>query len=112
MLSDELLADSDWNAAGHRYAERQDADYGAVSKVTRWAWQMFQQTGPEADCLRARALPLIAQDPTRVPETTPALFSPQRDARARFFGESPRIGWPNQHQVCPEAVEPTQLGCG
>ena len=59
------------------------------SKVTRWAWQMFQQTGPEADCLRARALPLIAQDPTRVPDT---LFSgpdfPLRpNARARFFGE-------------------------
>jgi len=93
VLSDELLADSDWNAAGHRYAERQDADYGAVSKVTGWAWQMFQQTGPDGDSLRARALPLIAEDPSRVPDT---LFSGPDfplgpDARAKFFAEDLQI---------------------
>jgi len=60
-----------------------------VRKVTGWFYDMLQRLGPEADARRARALPLIAQDPTRVPDT---LFSgpeaPLRaDARARFFGQ-------------------------
>jgi hypothetical protein len=46
-------------------------------------------TGPEADARRARALLLIGQDPTRVPDL---LFSGPEvsvasDSRARFFGE-------------------------
>lgn len=89
ILSDELLADSDWDAAGHRYATCHDRDYGAVRTVTGWFYDIFQDLGAEADARRSRALPLIAQDPTRAPDV---LFSGPEfplDAfsRARFFGD-------------------------
>lgn len=89
VLSDELLAASDWDGAGHRYAKRHDEDYGTIHKVAGWCHDVFQRLGPEADARRARALPLIAQDPTRVPDT---LFSgPEFPLNAasqpRFFGE-------------------------
>jgi 2-polyprenyl-6-methoxyphenol hydroxylase-like FAD-dependent oxidoreductase len=89
VLSDELLANSDWDAAAHRYAERHDQHYSTVRKVTGWFYDMFQRPGPEADARRARALPLIASDPTRVPDV---LFSGPdfplgADAKSRFFAE-------------------------
>jgi 2-polyprenyl-6-methoxyphenol hydroxylase-like FAD-dependent oxidoreductase len=89
VLSDELLAGTDWDAAANRYAQRHDADYGVVRKVSGWFYDVFQRPGQEADARRARALPLIAQDPTRVPDV---LFSGpdfplDATSRARFFGE-------------------------
>jgi menaquinone-9 beta-reductase len=89
VLSDELLAGADWDAAGHRYAQHHDEHYGAVRKVSGWFHDLFQRLGPQADARRARALPLIAQDPTRVPDV---LFSGpdfplDANSRARFFGE-------------------------
>ena len=92
VLSDELLGGSDWDAAANRYAQRYDADYGAVRKVTGWFYGIFQRLGPEADALRTQALPLIARDPTRVPDV---LFSGpdfplDESSQARFFGEDLR----------------------
>lgn len=89
VLSDQLLHNSDWNTAGHRYAEQHDRYYGAVRMVSGWFHDLFQEVGDEADARRARALPLIAKDPTRVPDV---LFSgpefPLHDrSRALFFGE-------------------------
>jgi 2-polyprenyl-6-methoxyphenol hydroxylase-like FAD-dependent oxidoreductase len=89
ILSDELLADSDWDAAAHRYAKCHDRDYGAVRTVTGWFYDIFQDLGPQADIRRFRALPLIAADPTRVPDV---LFSGPEfpldgRSRARFFGD-------------------------
>jgi 2-polyprenyl-6-methoxyphenol hydroxylase-like FAD-dependent oxidoreductase len=89
VLSDELMANSNWQAAGDLYAQRHDQHYGAVQKVSGWFHDMFQRLGPEADERRARALPLIAEDPTRVPDV---LFSGpdfplHAESRARFFGE-------------------------
>lgn len=89
VLSDELLANKDWNAAGHSYATRHDQHYGTVRKVTGWFYDVFQRLGPDADARRARAMPLFAQDPSRLPDT---LFSGPdvplaADARSRFFGE-------------------------
>lgn len=94
VLSDELLANDDWNAAGHSYAARHDDHYGTVRKVTGWFYDMFQRLGPEAESRRARAMPLFAQDPTRLPDT---LFSGPdaplaSNARARFFGEDAERG--------------------
>ena len=93
VLSDELLAGADWDAAASRYAERHDTDYGVVRKVTGWFHDLFQRLGPEADARRARALPLIAQDPTRVPDV---LFSGPEvplaaSSRARFFGDDSEV---------------------
>ncbi|HLZ92464.1 MAG TPA: NAD(P)/FAD-dependent oxidoreductase [Candidatus Acidoferrum sp.] len=89
VLSDELLANPDWVVAGERYAARHDQHYGTIRTVSGWFYDVFQRLGPEAEARRARALPLIAQDPTRVPDM---LYSGPdlpvaANARARFFGE-------------------------
>jgi menaquinone-9 beta-reductase len=88
-LRDALLRNEDWDAAGHDYAREQDRYYGKLRTVAGWFREFFMITGPEADARRARALPLIGQDPTRVPDL---LFSGPEisvasDSRARFFGE-------------------------
>jgi menaquinone-9 beta-reductase len=89
-LRDALLSDSDWDASGHRYAEMHDNYYHRSRTAAAWFRAVFQEQTPEADARRRNALPLIAQDPTRVPDH---LFSgpemPLDDTvRARFFGES------------------------
>lgn len=93
VLSDELLAGADWDAAAHRYAQRHDADYGVVRKVSGWFYDVFQRLGPEADARRARALPLIAQDPTRVPDVlfSGPEFPLDANSRARFFGDDTQV---------------------
>ena len=50
---------------------------------------LFQDPSPEAAALRPRAMPLIAEDPTRVPEHIFSGPDLPLDAhvRARFFGE-------------------------
>jgi hypothetical protein len=51
---------------------------------------MFQEQGPEADQRRATALPLIAADPTRIPDHIicgPEL-SIDESVRLRFLGQS------------------------
>jgi len=89
VLSEELLGDKDWAAAGERYAERHDQHYGTIRKVSGWFHDIFQRLGPEAEARRARALPLLAEDPMRFPDQ---LYSGPdlpmaADARVRFFGE-------------------------
>jgi menaquinone-9 beta-reductase len=93
VLSDELLAGADWEAAALRYAQRHDADYGVVRNVSGWFYDVFQRLGPEADARRARALPLIAQDPTRVPDVlfSGPEFPLDADSRARFFGDDTQV---------------------
>ena len=88
-LRDRLLAGEDWAAAGHAYAAEHDRYYAAVHRVDGWFADVFMEVGPEADERRARALPLIAADQTRIPDVP---FSgpeqPADDAaRRRFFGE-------------------------
>ncbi len=89
ILRDKLLANEDWDAAGHAYAVEHDGYCRKVHEVVGWYTDFFLETGPEADARRARAFPLIAQDPSRQPDL---LFSgpdmPVDDGtRRRFFGE-------------------------
>jgi hypothetical protein len=89
VLRDKLLANGDWDAAGHAYAEDHDQYCRSVHDVVGWYTDIFLATGPEADARRGRAMPLIAQDPTRQPDL---LFSGPdiplgEGARRRFFGE-------------------------
>ena len=89
MLRDHLLANTDWDAAGHAYAEEHDRHYGVIHTVDNWQTQMFLAIGPEAEACRARALPLITQDETRVPDhvySGPDLPADEV-VRRRFFGE-------------------------
>lgn len=90
VLADELLSDDNWDAAAHRYAQRHDEYYGVVKMVSGWFYDVFQRLGPEADARRGRALPLMAQDPTRIPDV---LFSgPEspldENSKSRFFGSA------------------------
>ncbi len=88
-LRDELLGSDDWDAAGHAYARAQSGDFSAVHALEDWLRTIFLETGLAANARRERALPLIAQDATRVPD----LFGMGPDApvseevRQRFFGE-------------------------
>jgi len=89
LLRDQLLSTEDWDAAGHAYASAHDRSSRATQMANTWYTQLYLETGPEADARRARALPLLAQDPTRDPDT---LFAgpdvPLSEAvRKRFFAE-------------------------
>lgn len=89
VLRDQLLHHDDWEAAGHVYAELHDRDYHAIHTAEDWLRAMFLETGPEADARRAKALPLIAQDGTRMPDLYglgPEVPTSET-ARRRFFGE-------------------------
>lgn len=70
VLGDRLLTTSDWSAACDDYAHEHDRYYRVIHEVTLVLKDMFQRPGPEADAWRERALPLIAQDPARVPDHT------------------------------------------
>ena len=89
LLRDQLLATDDWEIAGRRYAEAQHRDFMQVHTLEQWYRTMFLSTGPEADRIRARALPAIEADLSRIPD----LFGMGPDAaadetaRRRFFAE-------------------------
>jgi 2-polyprenyl-6-methoxyphenol hydroxylase-like FAD-dependent oxidoreductase len=89
VLRDHLLSRENWDEAGHVYAEEHDRHYGVIHTVENWLSQMFFETGIEGEARRARAFPLLAQDPTRAPDH---LFSGpdlplDETVRRRFFGE-------------------------
>ena len=89
VLRDHLLASPDWDRAAHAYASEHDDYFATCHTATVWQRQVFQEQTPEARLRRQKAMPLIAEDPTRVPDY---LFSgpdlPIDDSvRARFFGE-------------------------
>jgi menaquinone-9 beta-reductase len=89
VLRDQLLASNNWDEAGHAYASAHDRYHAAVHEYTKLFYQMFYAIGAEADARRARALPLIAQDSSRIPDglvSGPEI--PLGEAvRRRFFGE-------------------------
>jgi 2-polyprenyl-6-methoxyphenol hydroxylase-like FAD-dependent oxidoreductase len=89
VLRDHLMRSDDWDAAGHAYASEHDGYSGRLHTFHQWMTAMYLATGPDADARRARAMPLIAQDPSRQPD---ALFvgpdlPVDEAARKRFFAE-------------------------
>ncbi len=89
VLRDELSTNSDWNAAGHRYADQHGKYFLDCHTVEGWLRTLFQDPSSKAAGIREKAMPLIAQDPTRVPDH---LFSGpdlpvSENVRARLFGE-------------------------
>ena len=110
VLSERCLAGDDWDAAGNDYAAEHDRAVVACHDATRWFRTMFLESGPDADARRARALPLAAADPSRVPDH---LFSgpdlPASDSvRARFFAEDAAPADAHQMPVAvPDASAPT-----
>ena len=89
VLRDALVAERDWDKAGHAYAAEHDRHYGVIHRVDGWVTHVFMDVGPESDATRARALPLLAQDLSRFPE--PVMTGPEAphddSVRRRFFGE-------------------------
>jgi 2-polyprenyl-6-methoxyphenol hydroxylase-like FAD-dependent oxidoreductase len=89
ILRDELLSSDDWDEAGNAYAEKHDEFQRHVHAADGWFTDLLLDVGPSADALRARALPLIVADPTRIVDTP--LGGPEipadEAARRRFFGE-------------------------
>ena len=57
VLRGELTDNSDWEAAGHRYAEQHQRSFHACRVVERWLLTLFQDPSPEAAALRARDTP-------------------------------------------------------
>jgi hypothetical protein len=88
-LTEALARNDDWEVAGHEYAEAHDRMWNSIHTADSWLTDLLIEPGPEADARRARALPLIGQDPTRIPDS--AVSGPQcsvdETARKRFFGE-------------------------
>jgi len=88
-LSDKLLGNTDWNVAGADYATEHQGYYSVIHTCCEWLRQVLLEQGPEADRRRATAMPLIAKDPSRIPDhiiSGPEL--PIDDSvRARFLGE-------------------------
>ena len=89
VLRDELIANPDWTVAANHYAEKHRGWRCACCTVEGWFRTLFQDPSSQSAALREKALPLIAQDPTRVPDH---IFSgPElpvnEEVRARFFGE-------------------------
>ena len=90
VLRDKLLESDDWDAAGDAYAREQHSYFSMTHKVEGWLAQFFYETGPEADERRGRAMALIAQDPTRIPDNLqsgPEAGPLDESTRKRFFGE-------------------------
>jgi menaquinone-9 beta-reductase len=90
VLRDQLVTSTQWDTAGHTYAAEHDRYFGVTHTVNQWLRHIFMEQSPAAEARRLKALPLIAEDLTRVPDH---LFSgpelPADDAvRARFFGEA------------------------
>jgi 2-polyprenyl-6-methoxyphenol hydroxylase-like FAD-dependent oxidoreductase len=88
-LRDELSKDSDWAAAASRYADQRRVYFRTCHTVEGWLRTLFQDSSPEAAALRAKAMPLIADDPTRMPDhVNSGLDLPLNEqVRARMFGE-------------------------
>lgn len=68
VLSDHLLSSSDWDAAGRAYASDHRNYFDTMHNVETWSTDLFIRTGKDADAAREKAFPLIAADPTRVPD--------------------------------------------
>jgi len=90
ILRDALVANDDWDIAGHKYADEHDRQFDALHNVESWFTALFMEPGPDADARRAKALPPIAMDQTRLHDaffSGPDCAPVDEAARRRFFGE-------------------------
>ena len=88
VLADALSHDDDWHVAADAYAAERERAARAIRTADGWYTDILLDIGPEAEAARARALPLIAEDLSRIPDTP--LAGPEIGAddtmRRRFFG--------------------------
>jgi hypothetical protein len=89
VLRDALLSDDDWDQAGRAYALAHDDHYSAVHKYEKVLTDFFYGSIELDRTRRTKALPLIAEDPTRIPDNLncgPDLPLDEPVLR-RFYGE-------------------------
>jgi 2-polyprenyl-6-methoxyphenol hydroxylase-like FAD-dependent oxidoreductase len=89
LLSGALAANDDWEAAGHAYAAAHDRTCEVTRQGESWVTTVLMDVGPESDRIRERALPLLAQDPSRFPDYGFSGPDGELDdeVRQRFYGE-------------------------
>ena len=89
VLRDALLTQEDWEIAGHTYATEHDRYYRVIQTLDNWVAELFLRRGRGAEARRTRALPLIAQDRSRMPDLygVGPESSVDETVRRRFFGE-------------------------
>jgi len=90
LLRDVLLADDDWDKAADAYATEHDRYYGAVHSREDLLTEFFYGISAEAKARRDRAMPLINEDPSRVPDyvfSGPELPLDE-GVKAHLFGEA------------------------
>ncbi len=80
-----------YDTCGHalRWSDLAFEGMCVAHRVDGWYADFFMEIGPDADARRARALPLIAADQTRLPDVPfsgPELPADD-EVRRRFFGE-------------------------
>ena len=87
VLRDSLLGNTDWDVSGKVYAYHQASFYQSVRTVAGWHRDLLLSRGEEADARRSRALPLLAQDPTRVPDVllSGPEFPLSSNSQAKFY---------------------------
>lgn len=95
VLTDALLATTDWDAALAAYAQAHDAYYSQLQRKEAWLAELFFQLGPAANQRRARIAPLHRREPDREVDIIGIGPDARTDeqARIRFFGEDL---WPEQ----------------
>jgi len=89
VLRDRLSAIPNWAAAADAYAAEHDRYYQSLRRIHGWFRELWFGVGADAEALRARALPKIAEDPSRVADfiaVGPEAPSDER-ARRRMFAE-------------------------
>jgi 2-polyprenyl-6-methoxyphenol hydroxylase-like FAD-dependent oxidoreductase len=91
VLRDALIANDDWDVAGHVYADAHADYYDKIRTVETMFTRVFMEPGPEADAIRARVLPQLAMDDMYIPDTFisgPELAPPTDEHRKRIYGGS------------------------
>jgi hypothetical protein len=89
VLRDHLTADEDWRSAADAYAIDHDRYAADLRRIQGWYRDLWYGVGPEAEAVRARALPLLLADPTRYADMVGLGPDASCDeaARRRLFGE-------------------------
>jgi 2-polyprenyl-6-methoxyphenol hydroxylase-like FAD-dependent oxidoreductase len=89
VLRDRLAGEPDWAAAAAAYAAEHDRYYACLRRIHSWFRELWFGADSNAEALRARALPRIAEDPSRIPDFI--ALGPEAPsgeaARRRMFGE-------------------------
>jgi hypothetical protein len=89
VLRDRRAATDDWRSAADAYAAEHDRYSRDLRRIQSWLRELWFGIGREAAAWRARALPLLADDPSRIADFNARGPEAPNDeaARRRLFAE-------------------------